>query len=420
MGITAETGPSVTFGQAPNFDSNPDAGPNAWYQGDMLLDPRIPFTYQPGENSTPGSVAGWLSTTVLPLIGQIPTTLSTTNIVNQSSGVASGTPLVLASSSVAGITVGCSIINALTGVLVTGLIGIDVNTTRTSTLTFTANSPNILFNGTIGAAWGVQVGDPVTLTTSGTIATPFAVLTTYYVVAIDWQSGNFMLAATPGGAPIVCTNTQSNATSISITATSTVVPPFPLSPQPANYFGQGGTGTGGAMRAWNAAWSISRCLILTNNGNDTSGTYVFKGFDVYGFPMTATVTGPSTSTVNTLKAFKYIQSITPQGTIASTTVQVGTTDAIGLPLRTDIFPQLVVWWGATNAAQAIVANVSTAFVSADPQTATATSGDVRGTILLSAFAGSPASNSTRQLFVYWSPLPSNMGSTVGILGQPQF
>jgi hypothetical protein len=412
MGTTAIDGPWITYGQeqTPPDASNPQAGPNAWYQGDMLLDPRGPFTYQPGQRSDQPNY-GWPTIGNIPILDQAPSTASTTNIVNAATPSA-GTPLTLVSSSGSGITVGCKVINAKTNQLVTGLLGIDVSAARTFTGVFTNGSPKITWSSAPGAL-GIQVGDQITLTTSGTLPTGFATGTTYYVVAIGGSvtigSGAFMLSATPGGAPISAGSAGSGTQTVNVTAPSTYDnSPF-LPWQPPVVFGKG-SGAGGSLRNWNPNWAISRCLVVTTNGNDSSGTYTIAGYDIYGYPMTYTMTGPNDTTGNTLKAFKYIASITPGGTIASTSVSVGTIDVFGLPLRTDWATYLTTYWN-----NALVTPANTALVAADITTPSATTGDVRGTITATA-----TSNGTERLVVFWNPLAANINSTVGLLGQTQY
>lgn len=403
MGITTFDGPVGSFGQGTFADYNSQIGPSFWYQGDMLLDPRAVFTYQPGQRSDQPNF-GWPTVGSIPVIDASPSTASTSNIVNAATPSA-GTPLTLVTSSGSGITVGCSVVNALTGQLVTGLLGLDVAAARTVTGTFTNGSPKITFTG--ATMQGVQVGDQITLTSSGTLPTPFALLTTYYVNQIGATA--LMLAATKNGPPISATSAGSGTQTINVTAPNTYdnAPYTPF--QPPVVFGPG-VGSGGPLRYWNPSWALSRALILTNNGNDTSGTYVVAGYDIYGYPMTQTLTGPSTSTVDTTKAFKYIASITPQGTIASTSVSVGTVDVFGLPLRTDYVTQLFVYF---NNAALIVPSAAT-FVAADITTPSSTTGDVRGT-----YYSGVASDGTKRLTVYWNPLSANMTSTVGLLGQQQ-
>jgi hypothetical protein len=126
MALSAQAGPLVTF-VTPGFDNNPDVAPNVWHKGDLLGDPRTNLTYVPGMgnpiNITP--IFGWPTVGSVPVIDQVPSTASTTNIAS-SATVTPGTPLVLVSSSGAGITVGASVFNPATNKVVTGLLGIDV------------------------------------------------------------------------------------------------------------------------------------------------------------------------------------------------------------------------------------------------------------------------------------------------------
>jgi hypothetical protein len=407
---TADTGPLITFGAGPSSDNNPAAGPSAWYQGDMLLDPRAPFTYLPGSLDN-RAVLGWPTNGSIPLIDQAPAAVSATNIAAAQVPVA-GTALTLASSSVAGITVGCSVTNANTGLLVSGLIGIDVATSRTFTGVFTNTSPKITYSAAPGAL-GIQVGDQVTLTSSGTLPTPFALLTKYYVVAIGGSvtigTGAMMLSATPGGAPISATSAGSGTQTINVTAPNTYnnTPYTPF--QPTTVFGQG-SGAGGPMRYWNPNWAVSRTLLLTAVGDDHLGTYTINGYDVYGYPLTQTVTGPNATTGSTLKAFKYIASIVPAGTLSGSNISVGTNDVFGLPLRTDWAAYLNVYFN-----NAVVTPAGIVLVAADINTPSATTGDVRGTITATA-----TSDGTKRLLVFWNGTPTNMSSVAGLLGQPQF
>lgn len=74
---------------------------------------------------------------------------------------------------------------------------------KTSTVTTTIASPGVI-------SWAnhtLQAGDPVSLATTGSLPTGLTAGTTYYVV--NPASGTFQLAATPGGAAINTTGTQS-------------------------------------------------------------------------------------------------------------------------------------------------------------------------------------------------------------------
>lgn len=123
-GLTAWNGPIISFGQgaqsAPGQEYNEDAGPSLFYQGTGLLDPRLPYTYSPGNTNYPPSA--WLSSCMIG-IDAVPSAISAVNIAaSQSPGAGA---ITLVSSSGAGITAGVSITNAATGATVTGLLAID-------------------------------------------------------------------------------------------------------------------------------------------------------------------------------------------------------------------------------------------------------------------------------------------------------
>ena len=175
-------------------------------------------------------------------------------------------------------------------------------------------------------------------------------------------------------------------------------------------FGQGGTGSGGIIRLWNPATLVARALRIVSATNDSAATFTIKGYDIYGYPITETVTGANAGTANGKKAFKYIASITPAGTLGGGTVTVGTTDIIGLPLRSDYVSECAINMASTW----ITASTGfTAAVTTDP--ATATTGDVRGTYTLQT-----ASDGSRRLAIFQTPLVTNIGSTTGLFGVTQY
>lgn len=108
-------------------------------------------------------------------------------------------------------------------------------------------------------------------------------------------------------------------------------------------FGQAAT-----IRPWDPTTAVARNIVITSNGTDQTGTFTISGFDIYGFPMTETLTGTNATTSVGSKAFKYIRSVTPGGTVASTGLIVGTGDKFGFPLRVDRSPYVSVFWGGTQ------------------------------------------------------------------------
>lgn len=299
------TGPLVAFGrgrsgggigysQEANGD---DPAPSLFERGAGMLDNRQPFAYQPGQSVT---TPFYGYPPECSLIDQVPSALAANNIA-ASQTPTSGTALTLVTTSGAGITVGASVVNALTGVKVTGLLAID------------------------GAHGGVAFG------------------------------------------------------------------------------------TNGGFNLWDPTTAISRCVRIVSAGNDSSATFLVSGYDIYGYPLTQLVTGASGApgTATTLKAFKYIASIMPAGTLSGSTVTVGTTDTWGLPLAASAWAYVTVYWNNTL----ITASTGfTAGVTTSPNTNLL--GDVRGTY---ANQGS-ASNGTIALQMFWRPSVAGMLTDAGIWG----
>jgi hypothetical protein len=174
-------------------------------------------------------------------------------------------------------------------------------------------------------------------------------------------------------------------------------------------FGSGPAGTGGPVWLWNPATMIARAVSITSAGDDSAATFTVRGYDIYGYPMTETIPGANTTIARGAKAFKYIVSITPAGTLAGAAVTAGVTDIIGLPIRADYVSETQISMADTWI------TASTGFTAAVTTTATATTGDVRGTYALQT-----ASNNTRRLAITVSPSVANISSSSGLFGVTQY
>ena len=118
---------------------------------------------------------------------------------------------------------------------------------------------------------------------------------------------------------------------------------------------------------------LARNVRITSGGNDSGITFTVKGFDVYGFPQTATVTGANVGVASTTKAFKWVTSVTHTGSVAGT-VTIGTGDVYGFPLFVNSFGYVYIVYNNT------VITANTGFTAGDTTNpATALTGDVRGT-----------------------------------------
>lgn len=132
---------------------------------------------------------------------------------------------------------------------------------------------------------------------------------------------------------------------------------------------------------------VPRAVSLTSAANLSAITFTVAGYDLYGQPMTQTITGPNIATVTTTKAFYRVTSVTASATVGSN-ISVGTSDRLGLPVAVPDGGYIVQagWNGAT----AKDAGTFTAAVTTSP--ATAATGDVRGT-----YTPSSATDGTKRL-----------------------
>ena len=150
---------------------------------------------------------------------------------------------------------------------------------------------------------------------------------------------------------------------------------------------------------------IGRSVSLTSAANLSGMNFTISGYDTYGYPQTCTMTGPNANTVNSIKTFKWIKSVTPSGTSGST-VSVGTADIYGFPIRADRF------FYVSDSVWNNTLILSAAFTAADTTSpATASTGDVRGTITTVS-----ASDGTKRLQLSLNINPANVSSVTGLFG----
>lgn len=167
--------------------------------------------------------------------------------------------------------------------------------------------------------------------------------------------------------------------------------------------------TFGANRWYNPASLMSRTIVIDSVGNDSGATFTVRGYDIYGYPMTETITGANATTATGIKAFKYVASVTPAGTLSGSNASVGISLVTGLPLYSPNRELVAVYQNASGTP--VAAGTYVAGVTTDP--ATATTGDVRGRYTPTA---------AQTLYIYQTILPSNISgtTTTGLFGIAQY
>jgi hypothetical protein len=110
------------------------------------------------------------------------------------------------------------------------------------------------------------------------------------------------------------------------------------------------SGRQGAMRGFEAIAGVARGVSVTsNNAGDTGWTMTVAGYDIYGAAMSEAIAVTANSVAYGKKAFKFVKSCTPTkggGGSSTGTLSVGTSDVIGLPLRSDYFEDTLIHWNA--------------------------------------------------------------------------
>jgi hypothetical protein len=150
-------------------------------------------------------------------------------------------------------------------------------------------------------------------------------------------------------------------------------------------------GTQNVVGFYDPTKGIARCVSVTGVASGSGGTVTIRGADWYGYPMTQTITlAAGANTVNSTKAFKFVLSVTPNFSDTHA-ISVGTADIFGLNLAADFFADVLVYWNG-------VLGLLATFTAAVTSTATATTGDVRGTI-----APVSSSDGTKRLDIFVTP-----------------
>lgn len=157
--------------------------------------------------------------------------------------------------------------------------------------------------------------------------------------------------------------------------------------------------------------SCSRAIAVTGVAGGTGGTFVVKGFDYYGFAMTENIVATAgATTVNGKKAWKWITSITPQFTDGTHNYSFDVLNIFGLHLAVDASAYVDTFLAGTG----YIANPTV--VAADTTSpATATTGDVRGTV-----TQVPAGNRYTVFICTSNARLMSSSMTTGLFGVAQF
>jgi len=398
MSFSSLTGPLVVTGNIkPDQNVEPDAGPSLFADGVGIPDGR----FLSSAGGAPGTVRsiGILSGANIVSMDAFPTAKSTTNVCPAAgAGQAAGYVIPLATGTVQSAVSNVPLVPMLlstdtygnrvfypqgyltSNVVTTGLCldfgGVTGTTYTSSTVTLSSNiGPTVGTWPSQYAGQTVNKNQIILLDTSKHVQPELFVTpgTNILVANAGNAGGTVPLAATVLAVDFVNHYVYISAPALAAVssggiATANQLGATPgISAYPWNVIG--------AVAAFDPRQGCSRALqYVSSNAGDTTVTVTVKGYDVFGVPMTETITLNGTTVVNGKKAFKYIVSATTGVASLVGNVSIGTTDTVGFNVRADAFSYCEIYVNDAG----ITAN--TGFTKADiTPAATATTGDVRGT-----------------------------------------
>lgn len=432
MGASAMDGPLFIFGTAkienamvPGFpvsDPNSDYGPSATVQGIALIDPRYWFQKDKVTGFN-GTVPAHLMCPAFKSVNQIPAALAANNICN-AQGVTAGVAMTLAA--------------ATTGV------SVNIPIIQPATIPAAGLSASAPVTAGIALDFGFEFGNCTAGNATITVANAadFSVGMPIVIAGVGNSGGTAPLmtivtAITPATPSITVANAPLATNSAAPIGTGNILWPN----NPAAYSLANQTPT--AYQPWLAGGpgvfldprqAVARGVQIVGVSGGTGGTFVVRGADIYGATVTQNiVVAAGANTVYGTKALKYIFSVTPNFTDAGHNYTVGTSDMFGFHYFSNFWENAEVAWAGANM------TASTGWTAGVLGTATATTGDVRGTVQtsgngpLGSGIGSNASNGTvsslamsgRRLFMtqQFDPhlvLPTVPANPVGLFGSAQF
>lgn len=365
------------FGSAVG-DPDTDAGPNIAYQGNGILDPRY-FFGKDQITGFQGRAPGHFASSYFRSVSQIPAALSASNIV-AAAPPAAGVAMTLAAAST-GVAVNIPIIPFSQG-------GISQGTVATAGLALdfgfafgncTSGNPVI----TVANSLDFQIGMPVVIAVVGNAGGTAPLLTN--VIATSTQTAATQ-TITVQNAPLA-TNATAPIASGNIWPSPTSSTNFFATPTAALPWIAAGVGL-----FLDARQTIARGVQIVGLSGGTGGNFTVRGWDIYGVPMTETITLASgANTVYGVKAFKFIASVTPDFTDGSHNVTVGTNDVFGFAYRSGLYEDCLIAWAG---AQFVTSTAAFTAPLALKTASTAITADVRGTVQTGSAGGAGANLGT--------------------------
>lgn len=353
MALSMQSGPVIITGNTnPSFNQEPDSGPSLHFQGSGVLDPRMVAKI----GIAPGAeyVYGFYGPSYVPLVDAVPVASAAANLVAAATAT-SGTAMTLLGQQ-SGVSPNIPVVPFGQSVLASNVVKC------------------------LAVDFGFTTGTTVATSASIT-AIPAAAIKFFYVGQPLIVSG----AGASANNPLICRVVSIGATSIVVdTAAGQSVTGAQIGTSDISQITAWPWQAGGAVALFDATQAICRSWrVVSNNAGDTGWTMTARGYDIYGQPLTETINVSANATAWGKKAFKYFTSFTPTKSGSTTgTLSVGTSDVLGLALLSSFFEYTNIYWNQA------FQTAATGWLTGDTTSpATATTGDVRGTVQLGTSGG---------------------------------
>lgn len=366
-------GPTNSMGAMEDSSPQTDDGPNYVYQGTVFPDLRATLFNKDGVGQ--GRVPGFLDNPQIVTVDNIPSAATTTAIAaanNTTTGpITSGTAMTLVTvapgNAVAGtpsIATGVPLIPLGSSTVTTAAIALDFGFT-TGTTTAASSSVVVVNTALFSTGQWIAIGGAGNSGKTATLLTQVTGFTNATTMTISPVALGSLTNAPIGSANLWNNLTPPSTQFGPATSTAGAVSPYVA---------------GGMFRVFNPPEALSRTIaIATTNTSGAGGAFIVSGWDIYGQPMSESITVAAGTTASAYgkKAFKYIKNVIPQFTDATGSYSVGVSDVFGFPIRMDRYEYLNFCYSGINASN------TSGFIAAVLSTATNTTGDVRGTLQVS-------------------------------------
>jgi hypothetical protein len=373
MAGTFITGPSIVTGPlvgmpgtAAPQEYGVEFGPSIEYQGDCIPDVRYTMNK---DNPVPGAIPCHLNSPYFLMTDGLPSASNTALTV--AGGATNGTPFANIAASANNLNAGQSgytnatlnipLYNYATGALVSNAICLDFG-------------------------WGSAA------TTSGSaVITPATGTMSYYSPGQWLVIGN--VGNSGGTLPLIAQVLTVGTTTVTLSATAAATNSYaPVGSGNifTNIFNNNAAATAhtpyiaaGVAKILDPKQTIARAVGVTGSASGTGGAITIRGYDIYGQPQSEVITATAgATTVWGKKAFKWFVSATPGFTDAHN-YTIYTSDTFGYACRSDLWEYTDNFYNGTF--QSASSSTSSMWVAGDQTSpATGTTGDVRGTVQVSA------------------------------------